>query len=325
MTATMKAGVATEAGLAIREVARPVPGPEQVLVRVAAAGMNRADLNAAKGTGVATADAFGKPIGMEWAGEVVECGAAVTGFRPGDRVMCNGTGGYADYAVADMGRTIGIGAMDFQAAAVLPLALMTAHDAVVTHGRLAAGERVLVQGASSAVGLMAMQIARWRGAATVVGTSSDPARRARLNEFGATHTVDSRDAGFLDEVAAATGGKGVEVVVDMVSGPGFNDLMKAAAVRARIVNVGRLGGTKAEFDFDLHAAKRFDYIGVTFRTRSLAEIRGIVDRMRADLADEIASGRIALPIDRSFPLHEALAGHERMWANAHFGKIVLIP
>jgi NADPH:quinone reductase len=327
MTETMKAGVAGERGLSIAEVARPAPGPEQVLVRVAAAGMNRADLNAAKGAGVVGKDAWGKPIGMEWAGEIVEIGSGVTGLSVGDRVMCSGAGGYAEYAVADRGRTLRIGDTDLtlEQAAVLPLALMTAHDALVTNGRMKAGDRVLIHGASSAIGLMALQIARSRGAALIAATSGDAERRRRLASFGATHAFDASQQGWVDTLAKLADGKGIDVAVDMVSGAGFNALLAIAAVRGRIVNVGRLGGTKAEFDFDLHAAKRVDYIGVTFRTRSLAEIREIVRRVEADLWPDVAAGRLSLPIDRTFPLAEAIAAHAHMAANRHFGKIALIP
>jgi NADPH:quinone reductase len=124
---------------------------------------------------------------------------------------------------------------------------------------------------------------------------------------------------------AATDAKGVDIVVDMVSGPSLNLCMRAAAVRGRVINVGGLGGVKAEFDFDLHAAKRLDYIGVTFRTRTLAEVWEIVTRMRADLWGHVMAGRLSLPIDHEFPLAEAAAAHQRMATNAHFGKIVLIP
>jgi NADPH2:quinone reductase len=257
---------------------------------------------------------------------IADIGEGVQGFTPGDRVMCSGAGGYAEYAVADAGRTLKLESdFDLRQAAVLPLALLTAHDALITHGRLPKGGAVLVQGASSAVGLMALQIARLTGAAIIAGTSSNAERRGRLTEFGATLALDPSDASWPDALLAATGGKGVDVVVDMVSGPAVNLCMKAAALRGRIVNVGRLGGVRAEFDFDLHAARRLDYIGVTFRTRTLAEVREIVSRMHGDLWDHVMAGRLCLPIDSVFPLSDAPAAHKRMAANAHFGKIALIP
>lgn len=326
MGKTMLAGVSGENGLHLAEVPVPVPAEGQVLVRVRAAGMNRADLNAARGAGVATKASLGRPIGMEWAGEVAEIGAGVTGLKPGDHVMCSGAGGYAPFAVADAGRCFRLSGAepDWPKMAVLPLVLMTAHDALITNGRMSEGGTVLVQGASSAVGLATMQIARLKGAKTVIGLSGNPEKRARLAAFGATHALDP-DADWLAAVLEATEGRGVDTVVDMVSGDAMNRLMQATAIRGRIVNVGRLGGTTAQFDFDLHAARRLDYIGVTFRTRSAEEVRRIVELVQQDLWDDIEGGRLSLPIDRSFALSDAVAAHAHMAGNAHFGKIVLIP
>ena len=197
------------------------------------------------------------------------------------------------------------------------------HDALVTNGQLAAGESVLVQGASSSVGLMALQIARYKGAATVIGTSRDPGRRAKLVDFGADLTLDPGDPAWVEQARTATGGKGVDLVIDQVSGEIANQTMQAAAIQGRIVNVGRLGGFTGSFDFDLHALKRIDYIGVTFRTRTINEVRAINARMRGDLWDAVESGVLHLPIDRTFPLDEAAQAQAHMRANAHFGKIVL--
>jgi len=256
---------------------------------------------------------------------VVETGNEAQGAaKPGDRVMCSGSGRSAEYAVTDWGRVFPIPAgMGFEEAATLPVALATLHNALVTAGRLAAGERVMIQGASSGVGLMGLQIAKLKGASLVIGTSTDDARRARLKEFGADLVVDTRDVAWPERVLGATDGKGVDLVVDMLSGPVVAQTMKATAVLGRIVNVGRLAGTKAEFDFDLHALRRIDYIGVTFRTRSLEEVREIGRRMRADLWDAVTAGKLRLPIDRRFPLDEAPAAQAHMRANKHFGKIVL--
>jgi len=325
MTSSMMAGVASANGLEIRAVPRPEPEPHQVLVRVAAAGMNRADLNAAKGAGVASADSHGKPIGMEWAGEVVDMGSDVTGFQIGEKVMCSGTGGYAEYAVSDYGRTMSIEGtqLGMEQAAALPLALLTAHDAVVTNGRLASGDSVLVQGASSAIGLMAMQIAAHLGASLIMGTSSSEQKRGKLKRFGAHLAIDPAREDWLEQVLRATNGKGVNVVIDMVSGKMVTPNMRASSVRGRIVNVGRLGGVNTEFDCDLHAQKRLDYIGVTFRTRTIDEIREISKKAMADLWPLIVSGQLGLPVDKAFSLDEALQAHAYMAVNHHFGKIIL--
>jgi NADPH2:quinone reductase len=324
MTA-MKAAVVGEHGLEIREIPAPRPKPREVLVRVRAAGLNRAELAVAAGHRHGAVGGPGTVIGFEWAGEVAEVGAEVKHLRPGDRVMCSGNGGYAEYAVTDWGCVAPVPAnnMSWEEAATLPVALQTMHDALVTNGRLRAGESVLIQGASSGVGLMGLQIAKLLGSRPVIGTSSSAARRARLAEFGADLALDTSDPKWPEAALAATEGKGVQLIVDQVSGKIANQNLQVAAVLGRIVNVGRLGGARAEFDFDLHALKRIDYIGVTFRTRSLDEVREITRRMREDLWPAVEAGKLRLPIDRVFPLDEAGAAQAHMRANAHFGKIVL--
>ncbi len=321
----MKALVLGPEGPALQQVAVPVPKPDEVLVKVRACGLNRADLGMAAGHRHGAAGGAGAVLGLEFAGEVTQVGARVRGLREGDRVMCSGSGAFAEYAVADWGRTTPIpsAAMSFEQAATLPVALQTMHDAVVTHGQLVPGGTVMIQGASSGVGLMAMRIAKLRGASLVVGSSTNPARRARLAEFGADLAVDSNDPGWVDQVLAATDGRGVDLIVDQVSGAQMNQNLRATRVLGRIVNVGRLGGMRAEFDFDLHALRRITYVGVTFRTRSVEEVREINARMRADLGVAIETGRLTLPIDRSFALDDAIAALAHMKANQHFGKVVL--
>jgi NADPH2:quinone reductase len=319
----MKAAVSTPNGLELRDIAEPVPKPNEVKVRVRACGLNRADLSAARATfGHGT---IGAPVGLEFAGEVVEAGADVREFKAGDRVVCAAGGGYAEYAVADYGRTAPLPAgFSFEQAAVLPVALNTLHNALITKGRLKAGESVLIQGASSGVGLMGLQIAKMKGAKPVMGSATNDMRRGRLKEFGADIAIDTRDDKWPEQVLEATGGKGVNLTVDMVSGKTVNQTMSATAVLGRIVNVGRLGGVTAEFNFDLHAMKRIDYIGVTNRNRSLEELRELMRLMRADLWDAVVAGKLTLPIDRTFKLDDAIAAQAHMKANQHFGKIALV-
>jgi NADPH:quinone reductase-like Zn-dependent oxidoreductase len=321
----MKAAVVTEKGLEIREVPQPRPKPGEILVRVRACGLNRAEVMMASGYRHGNQGGAGTIVGLEFAGEVVETGAAAGSFKPGQRVMCTGTGGYAEYAVADAGRAAAIPAnnMTFEQAATLPIGLQTMHDAIVTQGRLAKGETVLVQGASSGVGIIGMQIAKLMGARQVIGTSTNAARRARLKDYGADLAVDSGDPNWPDQVLAATDGQGADVVIDMVSASVANQNMRATRILGRIVNIGRLGGFKGEFDFDLHALRRIHYVGATFRTRTPEEVREIVRRMRADLWPAVEAGRIRIPIDRTFPLAEAAAAQAHMRANKHFGKVVL--
>jgi NADPH2:quinone reductase len=156
-----------------------------------------------------------------------------------------------------------------------------------------------------------------------MGTSTNPERRARLQEFGADVALDSGDPQWPEAVKQATGGKGVNLIVDQVSASVANQNLAAAAILGRIVNVGRLGGMKGEFDFDLHAARRIDYIGVTFRTRTPEEVREINRVMRADLWDAVEAGKLALPIDTTYPLAKVADALARMRANQHFGKIVV--
>lgn len=323
----MKAAVVAQGGVEVHDVPQPKPAPNQVLVRVRAIGLNRADLQMASGRMHGSAGGAGAVLGLEWSGEVVEAGKDVPGLKAGDRVMCSGNGGYAEYAVTDWGRVSKIPAnnMSYEQAATLPVALQTMHNAVVTAGRLKAGEKIMIQGASSGVGLMGLQIAKLKGAAFVVGTSTNAGRRARLKEFGADLAVDTADPAWPDQVIAATGGKGVDLIVDQVSASVANGNLKAATVLGRIVNVGRLGGFKGEFDFDLHAMKRIDYIGVTFRTRSVEEVREINRRVREDLWPAVEAGTLQLPIDRTFPLDKVAEALAHMRANAHFGKIVMTP
>ncbi len=320
----MKAGVASANGVVVADVPQPRPAPHQVLVKVKAACLNRADLTVARGLPHGPGGGIGQPIGIEWSGEVIETGADVKDIWPGERVMCSGTGGYAEYAVSDWGRVSPLpDGMSFEDAATLPVSLITLHNALITAGRMQPGEAVMIQGASSGVGLMGLQIAKLMGARLVVGTATNDERRAKLKQFGADLTVDTKDPTWPDQVLKATDGKGVNLTVDMLSGPVVNQTMKATALLGRIVNVGRLAGQKAEFDFDLHAMKRIDYIGVTFRTRTLDEVRAISKAMRADLWDAVKAGKLKLPIDKRFPLDEVGAAHARMKENKHFGKILL--
>jgi NADPH2:quinone reductase len=321
----MKAGIASPNGVVIADVPPPKPKPTDILVKIKAIALNRADLGSARGD-TSHGAASGKPVGSEFSGEVVEVGGEVRDFKVGDRVMCHSPGSHAEYAVSDYGRAMKVpDGMSFEQAARLPIGLNTLHNALVTAGRMKAGETVMVQGASSGVGIIGLQIAKLMGAKLVIGTSTNEARRARLKEFGADLAVDTRDPKWPEQVLAATGGRGVNLTVDMLSGPTVSQTLQATALLGRIVNIGRLAGMKAEFDFDLHARKRIDYIGVTFRTRTVEEVRDILIKMRADLWDDVKAGRIRVPIDKTYPLDDARAGHDHMRANQHFGKILLIP
>src|SRR5947209_16614326 len=293
----MKAFIYGANGAEITDVAKPAPKGTQVLVRVRANGLNRADLGMTKGHAHGAAGGVGTVLGMEWSGEVAELGPDAKGVRVGDRVMGSGAAAFAEYTLADHGRLFHVPAtsnMSFEEAATYPVALATMHNAVVTNAGLQPDQAVLTQGASSGVGLMAMQIAKLKGAGLVIGSSTDEMRRGRLKEFGADLAVDSSDPGWVDQVLQATSGEGVDLIVDQVSGTVASQNLAATKVKGRIVNVGRLGGTHADFNFDLHAARRIHYIGVTFRTRSIEEIREIVDEVRKDTRGALAARKLQM-------------------------------
>ena len=209
----MKAAVVSENGIGIEEVAEPEPKPNEVKIRVRACGMNRADAMVASGMAHGRAGGPGTVPGIEYVGEVVEIGAEVPNVKPGDRVMCSGTAGWGEYAVADWGRAVPMPAnnMSWAQASTLPVALQTMHNALVTAGRFKTGEAVMIQGASTGVGLMGLQIAKAMGASLVVGSSTNPERRERLTEFGADLAVDSRDEGWVDQVLS----RFVDVVISI--------------------------------------------------------------------------------------------------------------
>jgi len=324
----MRAVVVSAEGPRLTRVAVPAVGPNDVLVRVRAAALNRADLHVAAGHRHGASGGDGAVIGIEWAGEVVALGADVpadSGLGVGDRVMCSGAGGYAEYATTDWGRVYRLSntSMAFTQAATLPIALQTAHEAITASGGFQRGETVLVQGASSGVGLMSMQVARLLGASRVIGTTTRPEREEQLKRFGADAVVDTRSDNWPGQVLALTGGQGVDLVVDFVAGATMNLNMQAARICGRIVNVGRMGGFTGTFDFDLHSLRRIRYIGVTFRTRSREEVRDIARHMRRDLWEAVNAGAIHLPVHTTFALEDALEALACMRSNAHFGKIVL--
>jgi NADPH2:quinone reductase len=214
----MRAAVVAEGGLVVREVPDPRPGSGQVLVRLRAIGLNRADLGVASGHKHGNQGGPGTIPGIEGAGEVVEVGQDVPShIAPGMRVMGSISGSYAEYCTVDWGRLFPVPSnnMPWEVAATLPIALQTMHDAVVTHGHCGAGRSILIQGASSGVGLMGLQVARLMGATTVIGTSTNADRHARLAEFGATHSVNTSDPRWVDQGTRVASAEMVEIPVSI--------------------------------------------------------------------------------------------------------------
>ena len=310
-----------------REVPEPVPGPREVLLRVRATALNRADLAQRRGGYPAprTGGDSGLVIGgLEAAGEVVGMGPEVTGVATGARVMAMCSGGYAEYVTVDHRLALPVPErLNWQEAATIPVAYMTEHDALITNAQLQAGESVLVNAASSGVGVAALQIARLFGARPIIGTGGSPEKLEALAAFGMERGINYQRENVADAVLAATNGNGVDIVIDHVGAPLLQDHMRCMALKGRLIGVGRLGGRSTDIDLDLLALKRLRLIGVTFRTRTLDERIAIAQRCATDILPALADGRLRPLIDRTFPLDEALEAQGYMASNAHMGKIVL--
>lgn len=322
----MKAMVVSDGTLQLTDVDVPAPGPRDLLVRVRAAAINRADLSQRAGRyrQQATARPGALIGGLESAGEVVAIGAEVTRFHPGDRVMAQCSGGFAEYVCIDERLALPVpGALDWPSAAATPVAFVTEHDAICTNGELRPGQSVLIQAAGSAVGLAAIQVARFAGAGRVFGTVAGVEQARLAMSLGADVVIDHLTEDFETVVADATGGQGVDLVIDHVGGPVLDGNMRTMALAGRLVSVGRLGPTVGKIDLDLLALKRLRLIGVTFRTRTIDEYEACVRRAEADLLPALSDGRLRPVVDSVFPFVDAVRAQDRMAANEHLGKIVL--
>lgn len=320
----MRAIVSGANGPVLQDVAVPKPGPSQVLVRVRACSLNRADLLILKGAAHGFASGANAPMGLEWAGEVVEVGAGVSKWKVGDRVMAASFAAFAEYTLGFEWMLYAIPeGVSYEQAATLPVALQTMHDAISSNGKLEPGQSVLIQGASSAVGLMGMQVAKYLGAGLVIGTSTSAERRGRLAEFGADVVIDTKAEDWVAQVNKVTKGKGVDLLVDFVAGSLINGSLQATRIGGRMVNIGRLDGNRGEFDFDLHNMRRITYVGASFRSRTPQELMAVIERTATVLGPAVARGALKLPVDRVYQLEEAAEALARMDRNEHFGKIVL--
>lgn len=316
--------------MALQEVPIPKPRPEELLIEVKAAALNRADLFRVQGTYVTTgstpAEGLPEIIGGEAAGVVVDMGQEVSGFAKGDRVMGMCAGGYAEFTTLHQQLAMAVPErLSWEEAATIPVSYMTEHNALVTNGRLRAGESVLINGASSGVGVAAVQIARLWGAKPVIGLSGSPAKLAALRTLGVDVGINYRTENFKEAVLSATEGKGVDLIIDHVGGPHLKDNLKCMALKGRLVSVGRLGGEIGQLNMDLLALKRLELIGVTFRTRTFTERIEIARSVIVDLLPALEDGRLKPVVDRLFSLDQATEAHRYMTTNAHFGKIVLKP
>lgn len=302
-----------------REIERPAAGPGCLVVRVAAAGLNRAQLASPQRTGHAV-----HPLGIpggELSGVVAEVGPGVSGFTVGDRVMALASGSYAQYAAFDHRLAIHVPeALDLLTAAALPSWYMTAHNAVVTEGRLQAGEIMLVQGATSGVGNAAAQIARYLNAGRIIGVARSPEKLAQLDVYDDKLVAN---ADWPEHLLELTGGAGADLIIDMVGRGALSSNLQAASLGGRIVAVGRLGGPSDELDLNSLARKRLRMTGVSFRTRTIEQNVAIAHAFERDILPAIVDGHIAPRIDRSFPLHEVREAQDYLRTQTTLGKVLL--
>jgi NADPH:quinone reductase len=310
--------------LMLRDIPTPEPAPGQMLIKVVAAGLNRADLLQGRGQYPPPPGAPDTP-GMEVSGTVVALGAGVTGFAAGDKVcaLLSG-GGYAEFAVASAACVLPVpDAVPLQDAAGLPEALFTAWTNVIDSGRLKPGETLLVHGGTSGIGSIAIQMFASLGH-IVFATAGSAEKCAACVALGARRAIGYRTEDFVEIVGSETGGKGVDVILDMVGGDYIQRNFKAAAVWGRVVNIAFQGGARAEIDFAPMLAKRLSLMATTLRARTDAEKGAIRDAVAARVWPLVATCRVKPVIDKVFPLSEADAAHRTMAAGGHIGKILLV-
>lgn len=312
----------------VREVDDPRPGRHEVLVRVRAAGMNRADLLQRRGLYPPPRGTREDIPGLELAGEVAGLGEGASGWKVGDRVMAIAAGeAQAELAVVHERMLLRVpDGLSWEQAGAVPEAFLTAHDALFTLGGLRPGWPVLVHAAGSGVATAALQLIRAAGA-TSVGTSRTADKLARARELGLDQGVllAGAEPRFADEVKKASGGRGAAVILDFVGSPYMAENLAALAPGGRIVVIGTLGGPRATVDLSLLMRARGSIVGTVLRPRPLEEkIRATQDFAR-DALPLLASGRLRPVLDAALALGEARQAHGRMDRNDSFGKIVLVP
>ncbi len=312
----------------IREVSDPSPARGEVLVRVKAAALNRADLLQRRGLYPPPPGTREDVPGLELAGEVVKCGEGVGAWKAGDRVMAIASGeAQAELAVVHERMLIRVpDGLSFEQAGALPEACITSHDALFTLGGLRPGWPVLVHAVGSGVSTAALQIARAAGA-TVIGTSRTSAKLDRAKALGMDHgiLVGKDEPRFAEEVRRLTGGKGVPLVLDFVGGPYVLENVASLAVGGRIVNIGTMGAPKGTVDLGVLMRARGSIIGTVLRPRPLDEKIQATQSFARDVLPLVAAGKVKPVVDAALPMARVREAHERMEKNESFGKLVLLP
>ena len=306
------------------EVPNPVPGPGEVVVEVAASGVNRADLMQREGRYPPPAGAPPYP-GLECSGRVRSVGDGVTGWRPGDEVCALlAGGGYAEQVVVPAGQLLPVPAgVGMTEAAAFPETACTVYANVFQLAGLTSGETLLVHGGSSGIGTMAIQLGHAFGA-RVACTAGSPEKLARCRELGADVAINYRDEDFVAALLDATGGAGADVILDIMGASYLARNLAALATGGRLVIIGRQGGSRAEIDLGVLQAKRASVHATTLRARPANEKAAVVAAVHDHVWPLIEAGKVAAVIDRKLPMSQAAQAHRALAASEHIGKIVLV-
>jgi len=301
----------------------PAPGAGEILVKVAAAGVNRPDVMQRQGLYPPPKGAPDIP-GLEIAGEVVALGANAKRWKPGDKVMALVIGGgYAEFCLAHEGHALPIPAkLSLIEAAAVPETFFTVWHNVFERGGLKSGETLLVHGGTSGIGTTAIQLAKAFGAKVII-TAGSAEKCDACRKLGADLAINYKSEDFVAAVKTATGGKGADVILDMVGGDYIERNYEAAAVEGRIVQIAFQGSPRANVDFRRIMLKRLHHTGSTLRSRSIEDKSTMARAIEADVLPLLAAGRVKPIIDSTFPFAQAAAAHARMESSAHIGKIVL--
>jgi NADPH:quinone reductase len=301
----------------------PKPGSNEILIKVAAAGVNRPDVAQRTGNYPPPPGASDIP-GLEIAGEVVALGAGAPRFKVGDKVMALvAGGGYAEYCTAHETHALAVPpSLSMNEAAAIPETFFTVWHNVFERGRLVAGETLLIHGGSSGIGTTAIQLAKAFGAKVIITAGSKEKCDACL-KLGADHAIDYRNEDFVAKTKAATGGAGANVILDMVGGDYIERNYEAAAIEGRIVQIAFLNNPKAMVDFRRIMLKRLTHTGSTLRARAIEDKAAIARALEAKVLPLLRDGKVKPLMDSVYPLARASEAHARMESSHHIGKIVL--